>query len=683
MAWATAGSPTDMGRLTLRTKLGLLSLLLLFIPATGLRFSQLIRQDLLKSRQETMLVAASFPPSSGSASRDLYLYPLSSPIRLNGKSDDWQSSMENARWYGGEHLLVANGTYHEKSLRYRHLTGIHRDYLYTLFEVTDDRVILWPENSIHPERSDHLQIGIEDRQGNLHSYVVAARKSGWVNGYRKEIHGGVSYHLEPKIQGVWRETKTGYTVELRMPMEMVGQKLGFAVADVDDPITGEIHFLIGTARSNEGSQLGWLLSPSTNIENILKSLKRTQARIMIVDTSRRIRASYGSPGHSDSQAELATLRNHPMPENEATSIDSAEVHEALTGKEIVTSYRDPVSNVAIMAAMVPLKEQDNIVGAVVVEQSTDAILALRNKVVEESLGFSLVAFCLGGGGLIWYAFHLSARIRRLGREAGQAISHSGRIRESISPVTDRDEIGDLARILRTMLSQIKAQSEYRERMADTLQHEMRTPLAGIGAALKNMDRELEKVPHQLRDYLACARTDIVRLEVLLSSIRDATSLKQALEHDFKEEFLLDEAIDMWLIHGWRSAFPHTEFIYHRPETSISFYGDPARIRQLLEKLVENGVSFAAPHTPVELALSMEASTILLSVTNQGPPIPKEQQKQIFQSMVSLRNQKGNSPHLGLGLYIVRTIIEQYQGTISVSSIPGPDQIGRTVFTVRF
>jgi hypothetical protein len=105
-------------RISLRVKLALVSLLLLFIPLTGFRFSELIKQDLLESRRETMLFSARAVASALSgrtglfdrelfhslnADRDLYLYQLSNPMRLNGKTDDWQPHLEEALVFGEEH----------------------------------------------------------------------------------------------------------------------------------------------------------------------------------------------------------------------------------------------------------------------------------------------------------------------------------------------------------------------------------------------------------------------------------------------------------------------------------------------------------------------------------------------------------------------------------------------------
>jgi signal transduction histidine kinase len=220
-----------------------------------------------------------------------------------------------------------------------------------------------------------------------------------------------------------------------------------------------------------------------------------------------------------------------------------------------------------------------------------------------------------------------------------------------------------------MLGQVKIQTEFREKMADNLEHEMRTPLAGISASLQNLGKELNNPPSHIQEYLDWAIEDTARLESLLSTIRDATNLQQALIHDEKEEFDLNKAIEMWLEHGWQPAFVGITFIYDGPSEVVQFLGDPGRLHQMLDKIVENAVTFHKNNTPILLSLRQPTeSQVELSVTNEGPTIPDELRPQIFNSMVSSRIQKDNQPHLGLGLYIAREITRQYGGNIQSESL---------------
>lgn len=708
-------------RFSLRLKLTLVSLLLFLIPLTGFRFSELIKQDLMKSRKETLLfsaraVASALTGRTGlfdreifhslNASRDLYLYQLSNPIRINGKPDDWLPQLNEAREFGEADLITSAVPYDYASLHYRHLTGVRGDYLYAIFLVTDDNIVYRQANSLRVDTADHLQIAIEDPDGQMHQYIVTAKGAGWVNGFQMTGNdvSTIPERVEPRIQGMWTETMNGYVLELRMPMAMIGHKLAFAIADIDNENSRNIAYLVGTATANDSHELGWLISPSDTIADILQPLNRPESRILIVDLNRRIRASYGSLTDTEKTevntsllavlsgyiyrflSPLSHLFTQPFtydfkePPLQPSTLDIQGIQEALQGTASVTRYAINDGNVEIMAAITPLQEADSIIGAVVVEQTTHSILALQNKVIEESITLTVFAFIVGATGLLIFASRLSSRIRRLGNQATGAISGSGQILETIEPVAAQDEIGDLSRTLTSMLNQLKLQIEYREKMADNLEHEMRTPLAGISASLKNIQCELQNPPPHITEFLNWALEDVSRLETLLSAVRDATSLHEALSRDFKEDFDLDTAIDIWLTHSWHAAFPDVDFVYHRPTVPVSLHGDPARIKQMLDKLIENGVSFHTPLTPIEISLEENHGTINLAVTNQGPIIPEEQKKQIFNSMVSYRAQKSQQPHLGLGLYIVRTIVLHHHGQIAVTD--APNSIG-TRFTLTF
>jgi dedicated sortase system histidine kinase len=702
-------------RISLRLKLTLLSLLLLLIPLIGFRFSAILQSSLLASREDALMFSAKAVATALAGrpnifdrelflaldqSRDLYLFRLSNAIRLNGKTDDWQPQLKMSEHFGAEHLLTSTVPYTPGSLSFNHMVGQRGKYLYALFQVHDDKVVYRDKSSLSPGKSDHIQIGIQDKEGVLHRYLMATDKPGWINGFAMPADPDDPIPLanEPRIQGVWLETDVGYTVEMRIPLDMLGKRLAFAVADVDNEQSRELKMVIGTANPGQIGELGWLLAPSHTIEELLKSLDRPHSRIRIVDSNRRVRARFGNlQSLRDTEETSATkdswqdwlnrqlapvyrLFTEPFsaqftsPPSPASKLDIMGIEEGLEGKSSIIHYQLKGARVEVMAAITPLFNGDTIVGAVVVEQTTNSILALKNRMIEESIGLTVLAFVVIGLGLLLFASRISSRIRRLRNQAAHAIAEDGRIVAEISAVRARDEIGDLARTLAIMLGQLKEQNEYRENMANNLEHEMRTPLAGISASLKNMEQELKQPDKQVKEYMDWALRDVQRMESLLTAIRDATSLGDALHHDFPEDFDLAAALELWLEHGLQASYAHIDFSYEAPPAPVMIHGDPDRLRQMLEKLVDNAVSFRTPNTAITMELSSHQDTIELKVCNRGPTIAPEMLGQIFNSMVSLRRPKGGSPHLGLGLFVVRSIVEHHQGTIRAENRDG-DQGG--------
>ena len=86
------------------------------------------------------------------------------------------------------------------------------------------------------------------------------------------------------------------------------------------------------------------------------------------------------------------------------------------------------------------------------------------------------------------------------------------------------------------------------------------------------------------------------------------------------------------------------------------------IMQMLDKLVDNAIGFSNKQDEIVIALNADGKTYQLSVSNPGAPLPDRMRSQLFDSMVSVREESGNE-HLGLGLYVAKLIAEGHGGTI--------------------
>jgi signal transduction histidine kinase len=111
--------------------------------------------------------------------------------------------------------------------------------------------------------------------------------------------------------------------------------------------------------------------------------------------------------------------------------------------------------------------------------------------------------------------------------------------------------------------------------------------------------------------------------------------------------------------------------------------DSARIRQVISNLLGNAIAHGTPDAKVELSMASEGADVILSIRNQGPPIPPELLPTIFDPLVrdmssdaQLRRRPGS---VGLGLFIAREIVAAHSGRIDVKS----SAESGTVFTVRF
>ena len=171
---------------------------------------------------------------------------------------------------------------------------------------------------------------------------------------------------------------------------------------------------------------------SAEIASILKGLERTTSRIWVVNRRYRLLALAGSLKHplGQTQAETPLARQVlewliPPPREDFDEASPDDVFA--TGKEIANALQglpgsrlrnSPDGRAVIVSAAYPIWSGDEVLGAVVVEESTNSILSVRNRALERLLLMTLAVFAAAAAVLMWFAFRVSGRIRRLRDEAG-------------------------------------------------------------------------------------------------------------------------------------------------------------------------------------------------------------------------------------------------------------------------
>ncbi len=689
---------------TLRVKLALVSVLLLAIPLIGFWYASQMKDYFLFAQEQALSLTAQAVSTilnerpdlfesnileSFDEQKEIHAELISSQIELDGFTDDWQDLLAQAKYYGFDNVLENYGIYNDDTLNFKHIIGKRDKFYYALFMVNDDSVIFRDKAYGGLNKSDHLQIAVQGQyEGQLNRYFLSPFESSRVNGHlmRKDPLNYFPEKTELDIRGYWRQTLDGYTIEIRLPVAMVKNgRISFAIADVDDPLTRKLNTVVGTSGTSQSSDLGFLLVRSPMLESILSALHSSSARIRIIDSRLRQRASvgqyYGEPDRfrieSQNSFSLKSLlkpiyaffSDRYKEERSQNSryfiqIDDLDIKKAIRSKQSFTSRR-PLENsdAEILVAGEPIKYGNKVIGTVLVEQATNNILTEKNRIIEKTVDITLIVFLLGGFVLIAFASRLSGRIRKLAAQTENAIGPDGRIRDTYKASKVQDEIGDLSRWFAGMLARLKEYNTYQEKMADNLEHEIRTPIAGISASLSNLEKKIAHGDVEVKNHLSGIKENVKRIESMMGNIREATLLEDALKLDEQTGFDLKEALIVWVRDDYKQTFPENNFVLEFPEEPIPFYGDPIRIRQMLDKLIENGVDFSAVDNPITIRLSKENGQARISIINEGPELPLELQEQIFDSMVSIRKKSNKKSHLGLGLYVARQIAEFHGGSI--------------------
>jgi two-component system sensor histidine kinase ChvG len=429
--------------------------------------------------------------------------------------------------------------------------------------------------------------------------------------------------------------------------------------------------LFAAADTDAAASLGNAYVPSDEIERFLAIMGRVGSRVWVVDTRSRVRGLSGSlrdPAQARTIAKwlkpaAALVVPAPRyPVGDETLPSRSQIDRALIGVSSTQRRATRDRDVAILSAAQPVFLADDIVGAVVVEETTGAIQILREAALEKLLAVTLAVVAVALTVLLAFSGRLATRIRRLHAEAEAAIDAQGRVRGAISPSAARDEIGDLSRTTAAMLARLRDYNAYLEAMAGRLSHELRTPVAVVRSSLDNLAAQTLAAP--ARVYVDRALEGVGRLGRLISRLSEATRLERLLESAERERFDLASVV-RGCVEGYRAAYPERRFELAIGSEPVILDGVPDAFAQLLDKLVENARDFAPAGTAVRVTLDAPPGEAILAVENEGPPLPEAMVHRLFDSMISLRGAEGRADgaHLGLGLYVVRLVAEHHGGNV--------------------
>jgi len=675
----------------------LMSLSLVVIPLFSYLYLKEMEDFLIDSQANAQLLTAEGISTLLNGRRDLfyelpltpegyeqlYAHPLTKPIRIDGRANDWEELLQYTVRFGNKDELSNN--------RFKLLLGEQNDQIYALLQIEDESLIYRDRDILRLDLSDHLRITFSGLDGQISRLVIAMTEPGVTTAYTMDTEWRYAIEgvAENRVQGHMELTESGYTLEFRMPLQLLGstRQFGLAVVDVDDTESREIKTITGTLPSAGREAAGLVLLKSPEVLKIVQGLGYSGANIQVVDSQRQVRAEVGSyqftpETNADSETEawsnpwfslmriilrsINDLINLATTTDEVIS-DEVVIKDALLGKPSYQRRYTRDEGEVIVAAH-PIIAQDEVIGTVVLKQNTNRIQELRRDALERIINFSVLSLFIFVALILAFSVRLARRIRKLGAEATSAIDIYGRLRANqlTSETKSGDEIGDLARSISGMLARLHQHNQFLENMPRTLRHEINNPLNTLSTSLQNLEDETSEVARV--KYLESAKRGVTRIGMIVQNLADAASLEDALEADEFEKLDLYELLQNYLA-NCSNMHSHRKFEYRGTHNAVVSMASDYRIEQLLDKLIDNAVDFSEPDSTITVGLTTEAGRLTLFVTNYGPTIPEDLVESVFDSMVTVRaNSPDNRLHFGMGLYVVRVIAEHHGGTVSAANL---------------
>lgn len=236
------------------------------------------------------------------------------------------------------------------------------------------------------------------------------------------------------------------------------------------------------------------------------------------------------------------------------------------------------------------------------------------------------------------------------------------------------------------VSEQRAYEELQEEFISSVSHELRTPLASVMGYLELLCDE-EDMPARMASQLSIIQRNAARLRALLT---DLLQVSQARDGGLRLECRQCDLVSI-AREAVQAAAPEAALAEVGVELDapilLRVSADERRIRQVLDNLISNAIKYTDPRGTVHVGLQRLEESVEVTVTDTGVGIPAHEAERIFDRFFRGTKALGRRvPGTGLGLTIVRSIVEDHGGSIAFDSEPGrgttvtvelPDRATRT------
>jgi two-component system sensor histidine kinase ChvG len=188
-------------------------------------------------------------------------------------------------------------------------------------------------------------------------------------------------------------------------------------------------------------------------------------------------------------------------------------------------------------------------------------------------------------------------------------------------------------------------------------------------------------PAERARFAGVVEREIARLERLLSTVREVTLVDSELEEPETETVDLVELLK-GLTGAQRYRERSIEIELSAPSTGVEVRVPGDRLAQIFENLLDNALGFTPDRGRIRVELRTEGRQAVVRVEDQGPGVPEEHRERIFDRFFSYRpNDRRAREHTGLGLSIVKAVVERYGGSIALVD-SSDNSLGGAGFEVR-
>ncbi|MCC6905830.1 MAG: response regulator [Anaerolineae bacterium] len=216
------------------------------------------------------------------------------------------------------------------------------------------------------------------------------------------------------------------------------------------------------------------------------------------------------------------------------------------------------------------------------------------------------------------------------------------------------------------ISHLKALDKVKSEYVTTVSHDLRSPLTAILSYVELMGRVGELNERQ-RDFAANVRSSVEAITTLINDLLELSRIEAGL--DRQREPLYVSQIVQGVVKGLKpkAGVRKQTITLNLPDDEPQILGSMVRLRQVFSNLVDNAIKYTPEGGLIDVTVFSEGGQLVAAVSDTGIGIPPEAQPHIFDKFYRVPDVEGKYEGSGLGLNIVKTIVEAHDGRIWVDS----------------
>jgi len=292
--------------------------------------------------------------------------------------------------------------------------------------------------------------------------------------------------------------------------------------------------------------------------------------------------------------------------------------------------------------------------------------------VQSLIIISVLAIIILTVAIAIYIKHSLQPLRKLNQMAA-VISPEDLGQPQLSVDNAPSEVKELAQTLTVLLSRLSQSWEQEKEFVSNVSHELRTPLTIVHGYLQSVLRRQNNLTQTQQEALETAASEAERTIRLLQDLLDLARADSGYLHFQMKSYVLNDLVEeiVLMAEKYSDRQINIESTIYPIEVKVDY----SRLKQVLLNLIDNAIKYSEAGTPVIFKLDQLTDKVIIQVCDNGYGIPLQHQARIFERFYRVDESRSHATGgSGLGLSIVKTLVEGMGGNVSVQSKLGEGSI---------